>query len=141
MWPRVEGARTLELGSPGSLRDDLNARAMAGAKTATATLLTAYAEEGEELECAGEVLALLDNHGTVLAEFRVTDVAITPFGEVRWEFAEAEGEGDTDLAHWRRSHLAFWQDVEGRRVDASTLVVCMRFAALAPSTGRTAGQD
>ena len=127
MWPRVNGMRTLELGSPGSLRDQLNALVLEGVKTATATLLAEYAEEGEEREFPGEHLALLGNDGAVLAELRVTDVMTVPFSEVPWDFAEAEGEGYTDLAHWRRAHLDFWRDVEGRSVDETTPVVCMQF--------------
>ncbi|WP_217510229.1 ASCH domain-containing protein [Streptomyces vilmorinianum] len=119
--------RTLELGSPGSLRDDLNALVLAGTKTATATLLTEYTEEGEELEFPGERLALLDNHGAVLAELDVTAVTTVPFSEVPWAFAQAEGEGYTDLDHWRRVHLGFWQDTEGRSVDETTPVVCLHF--------------
>lgn len=135
MWPRVNGMRTLELGSPGGLRDELNALVLDGAKTATATLLAEYAEEAEEIEFPGEILALLGNDGAVLGELRVTAVATVPFAEVTWDFARAEGEGRTDLAHWRRSHLAYWRDVEGRQVDDTTPVVCLRFTLPAPPTG------
>ncbi|MFC9243676.1 hypothetical protein ACFT7S_06350 [Streptomyces sp. NPDC057136] len=76
--------RTLELSSPGSLRDELNALVLAGGKTATATLLAEYVDE-------------------------------------------AEGEGYTDLAHWRRAHIDYWQNLEGRSVDDTTPVVCMHF--------------
>ncbi|MGW8988516.1 ASCH domain-containing protein [Streptomyces zhihengii] len=135
MWPRVNGMRTLELGSPGGLRDELNALVLNGAKTATATLLAEYAEEAEEIEFPGEILALLGNDGAVLGELRVTAVTTVPFAEVTWDFARAEGEGCTDLAHWRRSHLAYWRDVEGRQVDDTTPVVCLRFTLPAPPTG------
>ncbi|MGW8884605.1 ASCH domain-containing protein [Streptomyces sp. NPDC055749] len=128
--------RTLELGSPGRLRDELNALVLEGAKTATATLLAEYAEEGEEREFPGERLALLDNDGAVLAELQVTDVMTVPFGEVPWGFAEAEGEGYTDLSHWRRAHFDFWRDVEGRSVDETTPVVCMHFTrTISPPAG------
>ncbi|MGW7432270.1 ASCH domain-containing protein [Streptomyces sp. NPDC054861] len=127
MWPRINGMRTLELGSPGALRDELNALVLGGAKTATATLRAEYAEEGEGLEAPGERLALLDNGGAALAVLEVTDVRTHPFLEVPWPFARAEGEGYTDLEHWRRAHLRFWTDTEGRHVDATTPVVCVRF--------------
>lgn len=135
MWPRVNGMRTLELGSPGGLRDELNALVLGGAKTATATLLAEYADESEDIEFPGEILALLGNDGAVLGELRVTSVTTLPFAEVTWEFARAEGEGCADLAHWRRSHLAYWRDVEGRQVDDSTPVVCLRFTGPTPPTG------
>lgn len=127
MWPRVDDMRTLELGTPGSLRDRLSALVLAGTKTATATLLAEYAEEEEALETPGEVLALLGSHGTVLAELRVTAVTTVPFGEVPWSFAEAEGEGYSDVAHWRRVHADYWQDSEGRVISDDTPVVCMHF--------------
>lgn len=134
MWPRVNGMRTLELGSPGSLRDELNALVMTGAKTATATLLAEYAEEGEEREFPGERLALLGNDGTVLTELQVTHVMTVPFREVPWAFGEAEGEGYTDLTHWRRAHIDYWQNVEGRTIDDASPVVCMYFTrAISPT--------
>ncbi|TDD53321.1 ASCH domain-containing protein [Saccharopolyspora elongata] len=140
MWPRVNGMRTLELGTPGGLRGELNALVLAGTKTATASLLAEYAEEGEELESPGERLALLDDHGAVLAELRVTAVTTVAFGEVPWEFAEAEGEGYADLDHWRRAHLRYWQETEGRRVDETTPVVCMHFTRTIDPRDRTAAE-
>lgn len=134
MWPRVNDMRTLELGTPGRLRDRLNSLVLADTKIATATLVTEYDEEGEDLETPGELLALLDNDGAFLAELRVTDVAITPFSEVPWSFAQAEGEGYTDEAHWREVHADFWQNAEGRRITDATPVVCMHFVRTLPAT-------
>ncbi|WP_406065761.1 ASCH domain-containing protein [Streptomyces sp. NBC_01077] len=135
MWPRANDMRTLELGTPGGLRDRLSALVLAGTKTATATLLAEYAEEEEALETPGELLALLDDHGTVLAELRVTAVTTVPFGEVPRSFAEAEGEGYTDAAHWRRVHAEYWQDSEGRHITDATPVVCLHFTRTTPASG------
>ncbi|WP_433417066.1 ASCH domain-containing protein [Microtetraspora malaysiensis] len=119
--------RALELGSPGALRDELNGLVLAGAKTATATLLVEYGEEGEQLEFPGERFALLGNQGDVLATVEIATVATVSFGEVTWEFAQAEGEGYTDIEHWRRAHIRFWQQVEGRHITDDTAVVCVHF--------------
>ena len=70
MWPRVQGLRALELGTPGAFRDELTALVLAGRKQATAGLLAEYTEEGEELETVGERLVLLDSDGKSLGSRR-----------------------------------------------------------------------
>ncbi|MFI6416553.1 hypothetical protein ACIBG6_03815 [Streptomyces sp. NPDC050842] len=42
------------------------------------------------------------------------------FGEVPWSFAQAEGEGYPDAAHWRCVHADYWQDSEGRVITDDT---------------------
>lgn len=126
-WPRAGGLRGLELGSPGPMRTWLNGLVLSGQKRATAGLLSEYAEEGEEPEYIGERLALLDDHDHQLATIEVTRFEVHPFGEVPWEFAAAEGEGDTDIESWRAGHRRFWAS-EGVSVDDATLVACVWFA-------------
>ena len=93
--------RSLELGSPGEMRARLNALVVAGQKRATAGLVEEYEQEGEQLEHVGERLVLLDDGGAAVGTVEVTSVAVSTFGEVPWEFAESEGEGDRDLEEWR----------------------------------------
>ena len=126
MWPRVQGLRALELGTPGAMRDDLTALVLAGRKRATAGLLAEYDEEGEELETVGERLALLDSDGKSLAVVEITAVEIVQFADVTWDFAEAEGEGFTSVAHWREAHRRFWAG-EGTSVDDETEISCLWF--------------
>lgn len=126
MWPRVEGLRTLELGTPGSMRSWLNGLVLEGRKRGTAGLVTEYAEEGEVLEHVGEHLALLDDHGRHIATVEVTAVDVVRFAEVPWEFAAAEGEGDADLEEWRAGHRRYWAEA-GTPVDDDTRVVLVRF--------------
>jgi uncharacterized protein YhfF len=127
MWPRVNGLRTLELGSPGEMRNRLNGLVLAGHKRATAGLHDDdYEAESEELEQVGERLVLLDNDGQPLGTVVVTAVAVVPFEEVTWEFAASEGEGDTSLQEWRDGHRAFWAR-EGIEVTDETPVVCISF--------------
>ncbi|MEV4940357.1 ASCH domain-containing protein [Streptomyces zaomyceticus] len=126
MWPRVDGMRAMELGAPGSMRDELNALVLVGAKRATTGLLGEYAEEDERLETVGERLALLDNEGAAVAVLEITGVEVKAFDEVTWEHAAAEGEGDADLDAWRDVHRRFWSG-EGTPVEGDTLVVCLGF--------------
>jgi uncharacterized protein YhfF len=126
-WPRVDGLRSLELGSPGEMRARLNALVLAGEKRATAGVLAEYEQEGEVLEHVGEHLALVDDDGRRVATVEVTSVEVVPFAEVPWEFAQAEGEGHRDLDHWREGHRRFWAS-EGREVGDGTPVVLIRLA-------------
>lgn len=125
-WPRVDGLRGLELGFVGEMRDRLNGLVLAGQKQATAGRLAEYDEEGEELEQVGERLALLDNDDRQIATVEVTGLEIHPFGEVPWDFAAAEGEGDANIEQWRAGHARFWAE-DGTPVDDDTPIVCVRF--------------
>lgn len=125
-WPRVDGMRGLELGSPGEMRARLNGLVLAGQKRATAGILTEYEVEKEELEHVGERLALLDDDGHRIGTVEVTGLSIHPFIEVPWDFAAAEGEGDADLDEWRTGHRGFWADA-GSPVEDDTPIVCIRF--------------
>jgi uncharacterized protein YhfF len=134
MWPRVDGLRTLELGSPGDLRDRLTALVLEGRKRATASLLSEYAEENEDLEHIGEYLVVLGNAGERRSTIVVTDVDVARFADVSWEFADAEGEGYTSIDHWRDVHRRFWVEEEDRDVTDDTPVVCLRFNLVEPAS-------
>lgn len=125
-WPRVDGLRALELGTPGPLRQRLTGLVLAGAKTATAGLVAEYDEDGEAIEHVGERLALLDDAGARVATVEITAVDIVRFSDVPWSFAAAEGEGDADLEEWRLGHRRYWE-ATGSAVTDGTEVVCLRF--------------
>lgn len=128
MFPRIRGLRTLDLGTPGKLRDHLNALVMAGAKRATAALLVHdYQAEHEPVEHIGERLVLVDSAGAELAEVEVTDVDVVPMSAVTWEFAQAEGEGFESLEHWWLGHLGYWSELGHDDVDGDTEIVCVHF--------------
>ncbi|WP_431974549.1 ASCH domain-containing protein [Micromonospora haikouensis] len=126
MWPRIDGLRSLALGTPGELRTRLNSLVLAGAKTATAGLTDEYAEEGEELEHVGERLALVDDHDAPVGVVEVTGVDVVRFADVPWDFARSEGEGDRSIEEWRAGHAAYWARV-GTPVTDDTRIVCVRF--------------
>jgi uncharacterized protein YhfF len=129
MWPRVDGLRTLELGSPGEQRDRLNHYVLHGTKRATAGLAVEYDEDGEALEHVGEVLVMLGNEQDEVGRIQVTDVVTRRFDDVPWEFADAGGEGFTSVDDWREGHRRYWERV-GRTVTPDTLVVCLSFDLL-----------
>ncbi|MFC3503589.1 ASCH domain-containing protein [Micromonospora krabiensis] len=134
MWPRIGGLRTLALGTPGELRADLNRLVLAGVKTATAGLLSEYAEEGEELERIGERLALVDDDDQLVGLVQVTAVDVVPLADVDWDFARSEGEGDRSVEDWRDGHAAYWARL-GTPVTDDTEIVCLRFRLLPTDDG------
>jgi uncharacterized protein YhfF len=122
----VEGLRALEIGSPGAMRQRLNQLILDGRKRATAGLLVEYVREDEELETAGELLALVDDDTKRVASVVVVDVETMPFIEVPWAFAQEEGEGDESLEEWREGHRRFWT-ADGESIDDQTPVVLIWF--------------
>lgn len=140
MWPRIGGLRTLSLGTPGELRANLNTLVLAGVKTATAGLLTEYAQENEQLEHAGERLVLVDDDDALVGVVEVTGVEVVPFAQVPWEFARAEGEGDRDIEEWRAGHAAYWAR-QGTPVTDDTTIVCVRFRLVSAGEGGVATGD
>ncbi|MEV4480016.1 ASCH domain-containing protein [Micromonospora coxensis] len=134
MWPRIGGLRTLALGTPGEVRARLNTLVLAGVKTATAGLVTEYAEEGEEREHLGERLALVDDEDRLVGVVEVTGVETVRFADVSWDFARSEGEGDRSLAEWREGHAAYWARV-GTPVTDDSGIVCLRFRLVSAGDG------
>ncbi|WP_336211142.1 ASCH domain-containing protein [Nonomuraea sp. LPB2021202275-12-8] len=127
MWGRANGLRVVELGTPGEMRTWLTDLVLAGSKKATAGLLELdYQAEDEELEHVGEHLALIYDSGSHVATLEVVEVALVPFAEVSWEFAQSEGEGYGAIEDWREAHRRYWQG-EGYEVDDATTVVCLSF--------------
>ncbi|SDY90436.1 Uncharacterized protein YhfF [Micromonospora pattaloongensis] len=130
MWPRVDGLRTLELGTPGRVRRELTDLVLAGTKTATAGLLDAdYVAEGEALETIGERQLVIDDGGSAVATIEITTVEVVPFADVSDEFARAEGEGYGGHDDWARTHRRYWEAL-GHTIEDATAVVCVEFRVL-----------
>ncbi len=129
MFPRIDGLRSIEFGTPGKSRETLVNLVLHGSKRATAGLVDDYAEENEPVEHVGELLAMVDNDGIHVGTLRVTRVEILRFADVPDEFALAEAEGDLNAADFRASHLAYWTGV-GETIDDDTKVVTMYFDLL-----------
>lgn len=129
MFPRIDGLRSIEFGTPGASRETLVGLVLHGNKRATAGLLKDYEAENEPVEHVGELLAMPDNNGTHVGTLRVTRVEVLRFADVPDEFALAEAEGDLDAADFRASHLAYWS-ATGETVTDDTLVVTLYFDLL-----------
>lgn len=129
MFPRIDGLRSIEFGTPGTSRETLVGLVLHGNKRATAGLLKDYEAENEPVEHVGELLAMPDNNGTHVGTLRVTRVEVLRFADVPDEFALAEAEGDLDAADFRASHLAYWS-ATGETVTDDTLVVTLYFDLL-----------
>jgi uncharacterized protein YhfF len=125
-FPIADGLRTLEIGTPGAMRQHLNQIILDGHKRATAGLLLEYVRENEELEAEGELLALVDDDTQRVATVVVIAVETVPFIEVPWRFAQAEGEGDESLEEWRDGHRRFWS-ADGDTIEDQTPVVLIWF--------------
>ncbi|MFE9907557.1 ASCH domain-containing protein [Streptomyces clavifer] len=83
MWPRIDGLRTLDLGTPGDLWERLNALVLSGKKQASAGLLEAdYRADREQPEAVGERLVLIGSDGERIGEVCVRSVEIVPFRSV-----------------------------------------------------------
>jgi uncharacterized protein YhfF len=127
-FPRIDGLRGMELGMAGTpLRTELVDLVLSGAKTATAGLASLYEVEGEELEHVGERLALVGPDGTNAGVIVITRVDVVPFDDVTWEFAEAEGEGFSDLEHWRAAHRRYFKSANGLDVTGTEPMACLWF--------------
>jgi uncharacterized protein YhfF len=129
MFPRVDGLRSIEFGTPGPSRENLVNLTLHGEKRATAGLRRDYDIEGEEVEHVGELLAMVDNDGTHVGTLRITRVEVLRFADVPDEFALAEAEGDLNAADFRASHLDYWTKA-GEHVDDDTLIVTLYFDLL-----------
>jgi uncharacterized protein YhfF len=129
MFPRVDGIRTIEIGTPGASRDKLVGLVLHGNKRATAGLLSEYEAEGEPIEHVGELLAMVDSDGTHVGTLEVTRVDVLRFADVPDEFALAEAEGDLNASDFRASHLAFWTRI-GESINDDTLIVAVYFNLL-----------
>lgn len=129
MFPRVDGLRSIEFGTPGESRERLINLVLHGRKRATAGLLSEYHSENEPLEHVGELLAMVDNHGAHVATLKVLRAEILRFGDVPDEFALAEAEGDLNAADFKASHFAYWTAL-GEIITDDTLVVTIYFDLL-----------
>lgn len=96
-------------GAEPELADELLGLVLSGAKTATASALWDYEQDGDPLPEPGTLSILLDGSGHPRALIQATEVRIVPFDEVDEEHARLEGEGDGSLAHWRTAHEQYFR--------------------------------
>lgn len=92
----------------GEIGDSLAHLVLDGTKTATASSMIAYVNEGEEAPCAGCYSVVLYDDDSAACVIRDTRVSVVPFDEVSAEHAFKEGEDDRSLAKWREVHREFF---------------------------------
>lgn len=122
----VDSLRTIEFGTPGPFRDQLNDLVLKGLKKATAGLESEYEKEDEPIEHVGEQLVLLGNGDVNLGKIEITRIVRCAFKEVTDEFALAEGEGDLSGDDFRASHKRYWTR-QGYEINDETRVVLLFF--------------
>ncbi len=104
-----------EFGFPAPLRDALVGLILNGTKTATATLLQEYLDEGELLPKIGARSILVDSNDQDVAILSTTDVEVVRLGDIGDRQAIDEGEGDVTVLDWRKRHEDFWDSSEYRQ--------------------------
>ncbi|MEU5949016.1 ASCH domain-containing protein [Micromonospora sp. NPDC047465] len=130
---------SFEFAFPGPLRDKLVAAVLDGTKTTTTGLLQDYEIDGEPLPVVGTRAAVVDSAGRRVAVIEVTDVRVSRLGDVDFDHARDEGEGDDSVAAWRAGHEDYWHGTDYRgwlgrpdfTVNDDTPVVLERFRLVA----------
>lgn len=117
--------------------DDLLRLVLAGIKSATASSLADYEEEGDPLPAVGDLSIILDGAGRPRAVLEVTSIRIVPFDQVTAEHARAEGEDDRTLESWRRIHEQFWREHSACGFAPDMPVVCESFRVVDPVIPRS----
>ncbi|MDX2137172.1 MAG: ASCH domain-containing protein, partial [Chloroflexota bacterium] len=128
--PAADAYEAWAFGDSEAMADELSALVREGIKTATASLLWEYENEGSSLPQVGAYSIILDGGGQPQCIIRTTEVIIRPFNEFDAAFAYDEGEGDRTLAFWRRAHWDFFTRtcaVIGRTPDETMPIVGERF--------------
>ena len=95
-------------GDPGPVRDELTALALAGTKTATASLLVDFELEGETLPEPGRRDILIDSDDRPIAVVENVSCRVVRLADVDDEHAIDEGEGYANAAEFRVTHEAYW---------------------------------
>jgi uncharacterized protein YhfF len=110
---------------------------LAGAKTATGSVLWSYEADGKPVPRAGDHWIVRRGDGVPACIIRTTDVVILPFDEVPESWAREGGEWDRTLATWRPM---YWRYILsecrriGREPHAKTPLVMERFVVAHPRT-------
>ena len=126
--------------SPGPLRDELTALALAGTKTTTAGLLAEYEVDEEPIARPGEWSILVDSEERPVALIETITCRVERLADVDDTHAIDEGEGYASTHEFRVAHERFWNgyidELRDRlgdpdfEIDDDTLVVHQRFKVI-----------
>jgi len=106
-----------------------------GIKTGTSSAYPLYELEGEPLPEASGYSVILDSRDEAVCIIENTKVYVVPFCEVTADHAFKEGEGDRNLAYWRKVHEVFFTECmeeAGLVFDENMKVVCEEFRVVYP---------
>ena len=116
-WQTLE---SFAFGDSPQMADQLLAFVLAGAKTATCWSI----RDGQQTE-VGKRMVVKDGAGRPRAILETISLDQMPFDQVGWDFAAAEGEGDTCLDDWRTGHQGYFTRNGGFTPDM--MLWCERF--------------
>ncbi|WP_086348726.1 ASCH domain-containing protein [Candidatus Enterococcus clewellii] len=91
------------------MADELLQEVLLGEKRGTSGLKRAYELENEELPKAGDYSILLDGRGEAAAIIQAKLIDILPYKNVTDLHGYLEGEGERNLAFWRKVHRPFFE--------------------------------
>ena len=83
---------------------EISALVLAGAKTATGSVLWAYEADGKPVPQVGDYWIVTNGEDDPVCVIRTTEVRILSFDEVGEEYARDGGEGDRSLPSWRKMY-------------------------------------
>ncbi|MGN0203971.1 MAG: ASCH domain-containing protein [Coprococcus sp.] len=110
----------------GEVGDRLAGLVLEGKKTATASALIAYQNEGIEPPKDGCYSVVLFDNGEAACVIRTNKVSLVPFDQVSERHAWLEGEGDRSLDYWREVHReAFEPDYQAAGMDFDESGICV----------------
>ncbi|WP_321388268.1 ASCH domain-containing protein [uncultured Enterococcus sp.] len=91
------------------MADELLQEVLQGEKRGTSGLKRAYELEQEEIPEAGDYSILLDGRGEAAAIIQAKLIDILPYKSVTDLHGYLEGEGERNLAYWRKVHRPFFE--------------------------------
>lgn len=120
-------------GDSPQMANDLGALVLAGTKTATASAVWSYEDDGDPEPYPGEISIILDGNQQPMCIIQTTEIFVKPFNEVDAQFAYDEGEGDRSLTYWRDAHERFFTRAfadSDREFTETMPVLCERFKVI-----------
>jgi len=99
-----------------------------GSKTATASLLRWFTDEGHPLPVPGTISCLTDRFQNPIAKVEITAVEVKPFGQIDLAFAKKCAIGNRTLETWREEHLKKFSPFLA--VSEETEIVCCSFKVI-----------
>jgi uncharacterized protein YhfF len=115
---------SFSFGDSPEMADRLLAFVLAGAKRATCWSIA----DGQQTH-VGKRMVVLDGAGTPRAVIETCELVQRRFGDVDWNFARDEGEGDTCLDDWRAGHRGYFE--RNGQFAPDMVLWCERFELVA----------